>query len=143
MATFNKNKKAVTLIELIIAIVIIGILAAIAIPMFPRVMEATKAKEAVAALHQIRTGERMYRVEENTYWGPSSGTGDVAKIKQINDKLGVFLDYRTNRNWNYSITAAAANTFTATATRKSGGTQYINKTITIDEKGDLGGDWPF
>ena len=137
--------KAFTLIELMVVVIIIGILAALAMPMFSRAIESTKAKEAVAALQQIRTGERIYRVEENTYFY-SSGGGGLTETKQINETIRTFLDVRDDdkRNWDYSVGvgATAASTFTATATRKSGGAEYKDKTITIDEDGGLAGDWP-
>lgn len=126
-------KKAFTLIELIVTVVIIGILAGLALPQFTKTFETTKAKEAVAALQQIRTGERSYRIEENTYW--PSGAGDNAAI---NTQLSLSLDTRADRNWDYSI-IAVANTFTATAQRTSG--RNAGETITIDENGNLGGSW--
>ena len=127
-----------TLAELMTTIIIIGILATIAMPMFSRAMEATKAKEAVAALRQIRTGEKVYWVEENAYWA-SSGSGKTA-IQNINNTLRVFLDTRDERNWNYDVVLVGATGVTATATRTDGG--YINKTLTIDQDGVLGGSWP-
>lgn len=128
----KEAQQAVTLMELMVVIVIIGILAGIAIPMFPRAMEATKAKGAVAALQQIRTGERVYRVEENTYWPRAAA---VSTISTINDTLRVFLDTRDEGNWGYSVDATDATHFTATATRTSG--MYKNKQIRIDQDGDV------
>ncbi|MCQ9208805.1 MAG: hypothetical protein NG712_05455 [Omnitrophica bacterium] len=118
--------------ELMIVIVIIGILAGIAMPIFSRTIEATKAKEALAALQQIRTGERIYRVEENDYWPVGSSESVIATI---NNTLRTFLDTRSNRNWNYSVTASSGtpDTFTATATRIGGG--YNGKTIVFDQAG--------
>lgn len=128
--------RGITLLELSVTIVIIGILAAIAIPLFPKVMENTKASEAVAALQQIRTGERIYRVEENTYW-PTSGTATTA---QINAQLRLDLKTTSERSWDYSVGPTTNVAFTATATRRSGG--YITRYITINQAGAYGGDWP-
>lgn len=129
-------RTAVTLIELTVVVIIIGILAAIVIPMFPRAMERTRADEAVASLQQIRTAERVYRVEENSYW-PSSGAGGPTEIEGINDTLRLYLDMRDERNWNYSIGVATTVAFTATATRYDAGGRNDGETITIDETGDI------
>lgn len=131
-------QKAYTLIEVIVVIIIIGILATIAMPRFFRAVEATRAKEAVAALQQIRSGERIYRMEENTYWPAGSSETDVAII---NATLNLFLDTR-EVNWDYYITAPDADNFTATAQRQGGG-MYGGTTITLDEAGPpFGGTWP-
>lgn len=137
------NKKAVTLIELMVTVIIIGILASIALPNFSRAFENTKAKEAVVSLQQIRSGERVYRVAEGSYWGPSSqgSSSDehIGHIKSINNALQVFLDYRAERNWNYYVQRLTADSFIATAARRSG--SHGNQTITIDQTGTLGGTW--
>jgi len=124
--------KAVTLLEIMVTIIIIGIMAGLAMPLFPRAMENTRAKEAVAGLQQIRTGERIYRVEENTYWGPSVGSG-ISEIQNINDALRVNLDIRPNRSWDYDIAVVGTTSFTATAERIDGG--HVGKTIVFDEDG--------
>ena len=62
-----RNKKGFTLIELLIVVVIIGILAAIAIPKFA----GTKSKAYVAAmksdLKNLVTAEESYFSDEDTY----------------------------------------------------------------------------
>ena len=132
--------KSFTLMELMIVIVIVGILAAMVMPMFPRVMESTKAKEAVAGLQQIRTGERIYRVEENTYFYSTAAAG-LPETVELNDKIRTFLDVRDNdkRNWDYDVTfvGTEGSTFVATATRLGGGETYKDKTIIIDQDGTV------
>ena len=127
----ERRRRAITLMELMVIIIIIGILAAIAIPMFPRTMEMTKAKEAVVSLQQIRTAERIYRVEENTYWRTESHV--IYDNATLNEQLRLYLDVRDNRNWDYSITATR-NTFTATAKRRSDG-GHSGETIVFDQDG--------
>jgi prepilin-type N-terminal cleavage/methylation domain-containing protein len=70
----NKNRKGFTLIELLIVVVIIGILAAIAIPKFAN----TKDKAYVAAmksdLRNLATYEEQYAADQNGAYFSGNGT---------------------------------------------------------------------
>lgn len=61
------NRKGFTLIELMIVVVIIGILAALAIPRFMQATTKSKQSEAKQLLKQIYTMERAYRQETGNY----------------------------------------------------------------------------
>ncbi|MBD3369669.1 prepilin-type N-terminal cleavage/methylation domain-containing protein [Candidatus Fermentibacteria bacterium] len=62
-----KMKKGFTLIELMIVVVIIGILAAIAIPKFSNVQEQAKKVSCQGNMRTLATAEQMYYSEYNTY----------------------------------------------------------------------------
>ena len=59
------NRKGFTLIELMIVVVIIGILAALAIPRFMKATAKSKQSEAKQILKQVYTMQRAYRQANN------------------------------------------------------------------------------
>ena len=63
------NKKAFTLIEILIAVLIIGILAAISISQYQKVILKTKATELIAISKKIRENQKHYYLVNNQYTG--------------------------------------------------------------------------
>lgn len=72
----RRNQRGFTLVELMIVVIIVGILAAVAIPMYQGATERAKASEAVAALGTIRGAMRVYFAEHGTYVNANFTDGD-------------------------------------------------------------------
>jgi prepilin-type N-terminal cleavage/methylation domain-containing protein len=62
-----RNKQGFTLIELMIVVVIIGILAALAIPRFTKASDRAKEKEGDGIVKQIYTLQQTYYAREGDY----------------------------------------------------------------------------
>ena len=61
------NKKAFTLIELLVVVLIIGILAAIALPQYQRAVAKSRSTEALVLLRALADAEELYYLENNEY----------------------------------------------------------------------------
>jgi prepilin-type N-terminal cleavage/methylation domain-containing protein len=72
-----RNNKGFTLIELMIVVVIIGILAALAIPKFSQVSKTAKKAEADGPLGQICTLAGVYQEKH------SANAADLAALKEV------------------------------------------------------------
>ena len=111
MGIHCKKEKGFTLIELMIVVVIIGLLAAMAIPRFMRVTTKSKQSEAKLVLKQIYTNERAYRQAGIAYFLPAAAAS-AANPFAFRD---IIIEIGVNALYTYSI-AGDANAFTATAT---------------------------
>ncbi len=69
----KKLQRGFTLIELMIVVVIIGILAAIAIPKFQDVTESAEKATCVSNMRNIITALNMYHAENGEYPGAYEG----------------------------------------------------------------------
>ena len=119
----RKSIRGLTLIELLIVIVIVGVLAAIAIPTYSNYMIRARRADAKTALEQVRAAQEMRRAERGSYetaiaalrttWGaPAATVGD------------------------YTITmpGPTATTYTGTATPNTS-RQTPDGALTIDQDG--------
>ncbi|MCP4633016.1 MAG: prepilin-type N-terminal cleavage/methylation domain-containing protein [candidate division Zixibacteria bacterium] len=127
----KKNQKGFTLIELMIVVVIIGILAALAIPRFMQATTKSKQSEAKGLLKQIYTMQRAYRQEFDTY----ACNGSTASAAAQNALATIGVQVQASARYSY-VMVAALNTFTCTATANldDDGT---NDVWTIDQAGAL------
>lgn len=61
------NKPGFTLIELLVVVLIIGILAAIALPQYQRTVEKSRAMKAVVAVRALKDAQEVYYMSNGLY----------------------------------------------------------------------------
>ena len=64
---FNQAKQGFTLIELLVVVLIIGILAAIALPQYQKAVEKSKSAQAMALLNPLIQSIEAYHLANGTY----------------------------------------------------------------------------
>ncbi|MEN8661295.1 MAG: prepilin-type N-terminal cleavage/methylation domain-containing protein [Lentimonas sp.] len=82
----NKSKKAFTLVEIMIVVVVIGLLAAMAIPAFQKVRETSQNKTVINNLRQLASGADQYFLEAGKSTVTSSvlvGSGSTFYVKKF------------------------------------------------------------
>ncbi|MEW6411834.1 MAG: type II secretion system protein [Candidatus Zixiibacteriota bacterium] len=107
----HRDNRGFTLIELMIVVVIIGILAAMAIPRFMKATTKTKQSEARLILKQIYVNQQAYKQQTGSYYitAATASNGNPDAFAEI------WVQVMTPAKYSYTINATA-NTFTATAT---------------------------
>ncbi len=111
-----------TFIELLIAIVIVGILTAVAIPSYSSYVLKTKRTEAQALLIEVAGKQVRFHSENNTY---------TAVIGELGYGAAAATSYESeSATYDISVSVADAISFTLTATPKN--------TQASDECGSLG-----
>lgn len=82
----NKAKKGFTLVEIMMVVVIIGLLAAMAIPAFQKVRQTSQEKTLKNNLRQLASGADQYFLEEGLSIVDSStlvGSGSTFYVKKF------------------------------------------------------------
>ncbi len=125
------NKKGFTLIELMIVVVIIGILAALAVPRFMQAAAKSKQSEAKQLLKQIYTMQHAYFAMHENYClnGTTASSAIPLAYAQIHVEVMVPARYSY-------LMVAAGNTFSCTATANIDSDATLD-TWVIDQTGTL------
>lgn len=85
----NRSNKGFTLVEIMIVVVIIGLLAAMAIPAFQKVRAASQQKTILNNLRQLNAAAQQYYLENGVSTAAyTSLVGPTLYIKQIQTVAG-------------------------------------------------------
>ena len=114
----HKGNEGFTLIELLVVIIIVGVLAAIALPSFLNQIGKARGSEAKSSLGTINRSQQAYRLESNVF---------ADDMTRLDAKI-------TGKFYSYSIpgasatTASAITTPTAVATGLKVASSFVNQT---------------
>jgi type IV pilus assembly protein PilA len=130
----SQRRKAFTLVELMIVVVIVAILALVAIPLYSGNVEAAHFSEGISGVGTIRTALRVFAAANNGDY-PTIPAGTTAD--ELSDYgLGIAatdLDGNYFQSADYTVESAAA-AYTVTATLNG-------RTYAVDESGAETGDF--
>lgn len=115
------DRRGFTLMELMLAVIVIAILVSIAIPSYINTVERARAREAQATLESMRAAELSYGAERRFYIElTQSGDGAWRMVGLENP------NNNDRRSWNYTSNTDGD---VFTATRLDG--PNLNETITL------------
>lgn len=120
----RNTQSGITLIELLIVIIIVGILAAVAVPSYRQYVVRSQRADATSALLSLATAQEKFYLQCNTYATDIAADNDCAAGEVA------FSDTSEQGWYDLSISAANATDFTVRATPASGGAQENDSACT-------------
>ena len=100
-----KNNQAFTLIELLVVVLIIGILAAVALPQYQKAVEKSRAVQAITLLKSVYNAAKAYQLANGSW--PTSFDELAVEIPWTGTanaiNLGHHLQGKSNADWSIQI----------------------------------------
>jgi type IV pilus assembly protein PilA len=114
----KNGQKGFTMIELMVVVVIVGVLAAIAIPIYGKYIKNARITEATGRMGEIITAAKAYAQEHEALTTPFHATWPAI---QAGGSIGV-VDLSPSQYFTYEITAGGTDATTQPLTIKATGT---------------------
>lgn len=139
--TKSNGESGFTLIELMIAIMIVGLLATVATPMLTRSLEKAKSSEAMTAMGSIRRAMRMHYVEHGTYRDPAFLSGRKVTFGEILALTDTDLEGRYFSSDCYTFERVKRRTFRircdGSSSTAPAGDDVVDVTLFVNQRGDI------
>lgn len=133
MTKYNRSQ-GFSLIELLIALVIIGILSGVAYPSYEEFLRQTRRADAMAQLVELTLEMEQFRSSTNSYEGAATGGGDIGVP---DENLLMALDENIGNYYDIIIFAASRDSYMLQATPKNVQDDDVCGVITIGMNGDF------
>ena len=137
------NKKGFTLIELLVVVLIIGILAAVALPQYFKAVEKSRATEALSVMGSVAAAMERARLVSSTNVYPTTLSTLDIEFSDVSGSPVTGSSWNTN---NFQITVSGTDTasgvVTASRTGSSGYTlarYYYTGKVTCNDGGTTAG----
>ena len=112
-------KKGFTLIELLVVVLIIGILAAVALPQYTKAVERSRMSEAVQMLGDLATAQSIYYMQHNNFAGSLDDLNSFGDVQ--------IPSFASNGAWSLTFDTGTTGKMTV---RRNGG-MYDSSTLSL------------
>jgi type IV pilus assembly protein PilA len=151
MCEIKLNQKGFSLVELLVVVVIIGIIAAVAIPNLLAARRSANEGSAISSIRTLHGAQMQYQTSTGAgnYAGTVSSTGDTVGLTTLSSTqlIDNVLGGGTKSSYNFvgAITLANNSTpatffFSANPTSYSGPTQSGTRRFCINQQGFIGNE---